>query len=61
LKKEPFLEAVQTPHFFDIFAKNLMFGRWSWFFVWMFGFGDPNLGVAGNQGVVRNWGIWGLV
>jgi len=54
MKKEPFLEAVQTPHFFDIFAKNPMFGRWTWFFVWMFGFGDPNLGVAGNQGVVRN-------
>ena len=35
-----------------------MFGRWSWFFVWMFGFGDPNLGVAGNQGVVRNWWVW---
>jgi hypothetical protein len=35
-------------------AKNTMFGRWSWFFVWMFRFGDPNLGVAGNQGVVRN-------
>jgi hypothetical protein len=52
--KRLFLEGVQTPRFFNILAKNAMFGRWSWFFVWMIGFGDPNLGVAGNQGVVRN-------
>ena len=56
--KRPFFGAVQTPHFFDILAKSTMFGRWSWFFVWMFRFGDPNLGVAGNQGVVRNEGDW---
>ena len=52
--RQPFLLGVQTPRFFDFFAKNTLLDWWSWFFVWMFGFGDPNLGVAGNQGVVRN-------
>jgi len=52
--KRPFFVGVQTPRFFNILAKNAMFGRWSWFFVWMFRFGGPNLGVVGNQGVVEN-------
>lgn len=54
MERQPFSLGVQTPRFFDFFAKNTLLDWWSWFFVWMIGFGDPMLGMAGNQGVVRN-------
>lgn len=56
--KRLFFGAVQTPRFFDFFAKNTLLDWWSWIFVWMFGFGDPKLGLVGNQSVVRNLGFW---